>query len=84
VIDRDQAWRHLEESLTDLVGSLSTVLDDKNREILINFIENREFGVALEWLCSIIIARNLQLSTQQEREIRRLADFMKIDLSKVE
>jgi hypothetical protein len=58
--------------------------DDKNREILIEFIENREFGVALEWLCAIIMERDMEVSDQQKVEIRRLADLMKIDLSKVE
>jgi hypothetical protein len=59
-------------------------LDDKDRQILIDFIENREFGVALEWLCSIVVERNRQLSEQQGYEIKRLAALMKIDLSKVD
>jgi thymidylate synthase ThyX len=79
----DRTWRYLETSLTSLVDSMSMALHDDNREILTNFIENREFGVALEWLHSIIITRNLQLSEQQQIEIRQLAEFMKIDLSKV-
>lgn len=82
-MDRSEARQYLETSLTSLVGSMSTGLYDKNCEILIDFIENREFGVALEWLYSIVIERNLQLSKQQQSELRQLAEFMKVDLSKV-
>jgi hypothetical protein len=81
-MDRNELWLHLEQSLTSLVNSMMTGLDDKNRELLTDFIENREFGVALEWLYSIIIRCNLVLSDQQNHEIKRLAALMKIDLSK--
>jgi hypothetical protein len=84
MMDRNELWLHLEQSLTSLVNSIVTGLDDKNRAILIDFIENREFGVALEWLYSIIVERNLLLSEQQDQEIKRLAALMKIDLSKVD
>ncbi|MBX9646141.1 MAG: hypothetical protein K2X57_03675 [Xanthobacteraceae bacterium] len=80
----DERWRHLEEALMSLVDSMAAQLDDMNRKILIDFIENREFGVALEWLHSIIRVRDLQLSDQQETEVQRLAGLMNIDLSKVD
>jgi hypothetical protein len=83
-MDRKELWLHLEQSLTSLVNSIMTGLDDENREIVIDFIENREFGVALEWLYLIIVERNLLLSEQQNHEINRLAALMKIDLSKVD
>jgi hypothetical protein len=83
-MDRKELWLHLEQSLTSLVNSITTGLDDESREIVIDFIEDREFGVALEWLYSIIVERNLLLSEQQNHEINRLAALMKIDLSKVD
>jgi hypothetical protein len=82
-MDRNSAWLHLETSLMSLVGSMSAILGEVDRVTLTDFIENREFGVALEMLHSIIIKRNLQLSEQQETEIRQLAELMNIDLSNV-
>ena len=81
-MNRNKAQHYLEESLTKLIGSMQANLDETNREILINFLDNREFGVALEWLYSIVLERHLQLSEWQQLEVERLADFMGIDLSK--
>jgi hypothetical protein len=84
VMDRNELRLHLEQSLTSLVNSITTGLDDENRATVIDFIENREYRLALEWLYSIVVERNLLLSEQQSHEVKRLAALMKIDLSKVE
>ena len=81
-MDREQAWSHLEQSLTRLLVAVSPQLDDKDREFLTEFIANREFGVALEWL-HLLSSKTLELSEPQRVEVRRLADFMEIDLSKL-
>jgi hypothetical protein len=80
MIGRDELWRDLENSLKSLVESMPAKLDGKNRELLNEFAENREFGVALEWLHSIIVERSIELSAQQEQEIQRLANLMGIRL----
>jgi hypothetical protein len=80
MIGRDELWRDMERSLKSLVDSIPPKLDDKNRELLNEFAENREYGVALEWLHSVIVERSIQLSAQQEQEIQRLAQLMGIDL----
>lgn len=80
MIKRHEIWRDLERDLTSLVSSLSAKLSEIQLEDLNDFIQNYEYGVALEWLCSIIFARSIQLSAEQEAEIRRLAQVMKIDL----
>ena len=80
-MDRGQTWHFLEKSLTRLVSCLSGQLDVADRDILTEFMENREFGVALEWLHSLTISRNLLLSERQKAEVRRLAEMMKNDLS---
>ena len=78
--DRQERWRQLEKSLTSLVGSMSSKLGDQDRELLNDFIENREYGVALEWLYSTVVEENIQLDPDQEAEIKRLAQIMDIDL----
>jgi hypothetical protein len=80
MIGRDELWRDLENSLKSLVESMPAKFDGKNRELLNEFAENREFGVALEWLHSIIVERSIELSAQQEQEIQRLANLMGIRL----
>jgi len=78
---RDELRRELDGSLTSLINSISSVeIDQKNRELLAEFVENFEYGVALEWLHSLILDRKIQLSPEQDQELRRLAQRMKIDL----
>jgi hypothetical protein len=80
-MNRAEECRQLEEALTNLVGSISSQLSRRDRELLTEFIENQEFGVALEWLHSSIIGNDLRPSSGQQLEIQRLAAAMNIDLS---
>jgi len=59
---------------------MSPQISEGDRELLIEFIENREFGVALEWLHSLTKESNLRPSSSQKLEIERLAEAMEIDL----
>jgi hypothetical protein len=78
---RDELRRELDGSLKSLINSISSVeIDQKNRELLAELVENFEYGVALEWLRSLIVDRKIQLSPGQDQEMRRLAQRMKIDL----
>ncbi len=44
------------------------------------FIENGEFGIALEWVHSLAVNDDLRPSASQKLEIERLAAMMEIDL----
>jgi len=78
---RDELRLELEKSLTSVISSISpTAIDQQDRKLLAEFVENFEYGVALEWLHSLIVERGIQLSGEQEEQIRRLAQRMKIDL----
>jgi hypothetical protein len=78
---RDELRLELEKSLTSVISSISSdAIDRQNRDLLAEFVENFEYGVALEWLHSLIVERGIQLSGEQEEQIRRLAQRMKIDL----
>jgi len=62
MIARNELWHELEKSLKSLVISISsTELDKHNRDLLDEFVENREYGIALEWLHSLIVERSIQL-----------------------
>jgi hypothetical protein len=73
-------WDELERSLASLVESMSIILGKRNVDLLTEFTENREYGVALRWLDVMVVEHSLELSPAQEREIRRLAEFMQIEL----
>jgi hypothetical protein len=73
-------WDELERSLASLVESMSIILGKRDVDLLTEFIENREYGVALRWLDAMVVEHSLELSPAQEREIRRLAEFMQIEL----
>ena len=62
-----QLWQHLDTSLSTLVDSLAPKLDEKNLSLLRDFIDNREYGVALEWLASLIKTRSIQISSEQQQ-----------------
>jgi hypothetical protein len=79
-MNRAEEWRQFGEALMNLVGSISSQLALRDRELLMEFIENREFGVALEWLHSSIVENDLRPSSSQQFEIQRLAKMMDIDL----
>jgi len=70
----------LAASLSTLVDSLAPKLDEKNLSLLRDFIDNREYGVALEWLVSLIKTHSIQISSEQQQEIDRLATTMGLSL----
>ena len=77
-MNRAEEWRKLEEALTNL--SMSSQLSIRDCALLAEFIDNREFGVALEWLHSSVVENRLQPSASQKLEVQRLAKMMDIDL----
>ncbi len=69
-----------ERDLLSLVDELSPYLDEQNKLLLVDFVENIEYGVALEWLWSVICSRKIPLSPSQTDLVDRLAQRMKIVL----
>jgi hypothetical protein len=78
---RDEFRREMNAALTSLASSIALKIDRNNRDLLAEFIDNFEFGVALEWLHCLTVSKRIQLSSEQEEEIRRLAQRMGLDLS---
>jgi hypothetical protein len=79
--DLHRSWSELESALNALVDGLAAVIDDKSINLLRDFIENREYGVALEWLYSIVTERQIELSAEQAAACQKLAARMGIELA---
>ena len=78
--DRTERWRELELSLSDLLASMTSQINPASSAIVSEFIENREYGLALEWLVEAASIQKGQLSEAQQTEVHRLADVMEINL----
>jgi hypothetical protein len=80
MIDRNKLWEHLETSLSRLLDSLAPKLDGRNLGLLRDFVDHREYGVALEGLHSVLTATSIPISPEQREEMHRLAKTMGISL----
>ncbi len=79
--DRDDHWAVLEKELTVLLNTFATSIEARTFEDVQEFIENREYGVALEWLYIAAVLRlKVPLSPFQEQKINELASIMEINL----
>ncbi|MBV8698009.1 hypothetical protein [Bradyrhizobium sp.] len=61
----DCSWKHLETSLSSLLSSLASQLAPASCQVVNEFIENREYAVALEWLAEAASIRGIQLFDAQ-------------------
>jgi hypothetical protein len=77
--DREKLRLELERRMFTLVGALEAQIDRENLDLLRDFVENRESGVALEWLDSLAFERAIPLLPEQRREMRELATMMGLD-----
>jgi hypothetical protein len=77
--DRTERRRHLEASLSALLHSVAPQLAPASCAIVNEFIENREYALALEWLADAASIQGVQLSNAQQAEFDRLAKLMGID-----
>ena len=77
----EEHWQRLETSLTALLDTLAPTLDTADLELLRDFVDNREFGIALELLWACIKERSIPLASEQKATIEQLAESMKIKLA---
>ena len=64
-IDFDR-WVKIRAKLDELLELLDSELAREDKELLRDFIENNEYGVAVDWIRSIISERDLSISAQAE------------------
>lgn len=77
-------WLEVRGSLTGLLETLKPSLDENTLKLVQEFVGNREFGIALEWLYSVVLERKIGLSAQQSKDFKELAKLMKMDLPVIE
>jgi hypothetical protein len=73
-------WLALSGGISSLVDALAPELDESTADIVRDFIENREFGLALEWLQAVVIEQSISLSNDQREKFDALARLMNVDL----
>ena len=73
-------WAELHVGLSTLVGELEESLPAENLKIICEFIDNREYGIALEWLRKVVDRTSIRLSDNQKHLVQRLAHRMNISL----
>lgn len=84
MITRDELRLIQEREFTRLIQSLADKIDQTNLDILYDFVQNYEYGVALDWLQSLIATRSIPLTEQQEIKIRQLQRRMNMSLDEID
>lgn len=69
-------WVELEKFLSNVLQRSKGGLDDKNIDILDDFIDNREYGVAYEWIASLVSEGKLVLEPDVEAELNAAGALM--------
>lgn len=71
-----ERWAELEKTLLAVLAQMSSDLDERNHELLSDFIENREFEVALTWLNSLVEERGITISSDTRRAMDHAKSLM--------
>lgn len=77
---RDELRLLLEREFTRLIQDLEDKIDQTNLDLLNDFVQNYEYGVALDWLQSLIAERPISLTERQETAIQQLKRRMGLPL----
>jgi hypothetical protein len=72
-------WPELSALLLRGLEQIGRELGAKDRELVADFIENREFEVALRWMTDAAQARGLIVSQQTSSDLRRAATLMGLE-----
>lgn len=76
----DERRELLQHVSLSAVSALAEHLDEGTIKLVNEFIENFEFGVALEWLCGAIEENGQRLRVEQWEELDRLAKMLDMEL----
>ena len=74
-----EKWTELRQVLSAVLIEIKPQLDCGNAELIADFIENNEFGVAYEWINSVVSECKLDLSRQALEGLQQAARLMRID-----
>ena len=68
-------WLELRGGLMSLLEALAPLLDADTQELVRDFVDNREFGVALEWLHSAVLRKKVTLTPNQAQKVQRIGEL---------
>ncbi len=74
----DDHYRDLEHGLWELLTSLNRTFSLSEAREVRDFIEAREYGLALETIAGILVEEKYLIPAEVAGEIKRLADSMNI------
>lgn len=69
-------WSEIEAYLSEVVRLSASQIDKKNIELLTDFIDNREYGVAYELITSLVSDGGLTLEPEAAQGLREAGVLM--------
>ncbi len=78
---KQEQREQMTKDLLVLLNMFSKEIDKKNHDLVNEFIEHHEFGVALEWLYATLINSKVSISQSQNEMFQKLAKEMQIVLA---
>jgi hypothetical protein len=76
MVDYDE----MRSRLFALIQSVSTSMSHRYRELVLDFVENNEFGVAIHWINMVLKSKLLQLDEEVRSEMVSIAEATRTDL----
>lgn len=72
----DERWRLLSQLISAAIESVRPSLTEEDADLLDDFVENREYEVAYEWLASLHARGAVQVSADGKRSLIQAAELM--------
>ena len=63
-------WIKIKRRLSEILTYLDSEISQNDKDVIQDFIENNEYGVALDWINSIIDECNIQVTSQTADGLR--------------
>jgi hypothetical protein len=76
VPDQKEHWQRLASLLRGAVRHFDGSLGERDKGLIVEFIDNREFGVAYEWLRSALPQDALRANTSSDFTLREIETLL--------
>lgn len=76
--DRSELWERLDGTLRRALDQLRDTLRPRDSELIADFIDNREYGVAHEWLSSAINESGSAVPAEAQAALAEAARLMNL------
>ena len=72
-------WSKTESDIRDLATQLGDSISDRDRSVVLDYLDHNELGIALEHLCDALIEYDQRLSPELHDVTKELFHRMEID-----